>query len=57
MMQAAREFMTALKDQPALLVLSISNFALLVFIFYALSGAAAARTEILQLITRCVGTT
>ena len=53
MMEAAREFVDALKTQPALLVLSVSNFALLVFIFYALHGAAVARSEIIQLLAQC----
>lgn len=56
MMEAAKEFVTALRDQPALLVLSISNFALLVFIFYALHGAGQFRGQMLELIAKCGAT-
>jgi hypothetical protein len=38
----------ALKAQPAVLALTIANFALLGFMFYALSGAAASREVIIR---------
>ena len=40
-------FFEALKGQPAVLALSIANFALLAFIFYALSGAAKFREQLM----------
>jgi Tfp pilus assembly protein PilV len=35
-----------MKDQPAVLALIISNFALLAFIFYALQSSAASRNQL-----------
>lgn len=49
----ARGFIDALKTQPAVLALIVSNFALLVFIFVALKYAAEARSEIIQLLASC----
>jgi uncharacterized membrane protein len=62
--QTARSFIDALKGQPAVLTLSFINFALLIFIFYALQQAAAFREKLLnqvfengkelnQLLTQC----
>jgi hypothetical protein len=41
--QTARGLIDALKAQPAVLALVIVNFAMLLFIFYALQGAASFR--------------
>jgi hypothetical protein len=41
-------FFEGLKDQPALLALAVSNFALLAFIFYALTQAAAFRSNLIN---------
>jgi hypothetical protein len=46
--QTARTFIEALKGQPAVLALSIANFALLAFIFYALQQAATFRQKLLD---------
>jgi uncharacterized membrane protein len=46
--QTARSFIDALKGQPAVLTLSFINFALLIFIFYALQQAAAFREKLLN---------
>jgi hypothetical protein len=46
--QTARTFIEALKGQPAVLALSVINFALLVFIFYALTQAAQFREKLLN---------
>lgn len=45
--QTARSFIDALKGQPAVLALTIANFGLLVFIFYALQQAAQFREKLL----------
>ena len=44
----ARGFIDALKDQPAVLALMVANFGLLLFIFYALSGAAKFREQLMN---------
>ena len=44
----ARAFMEAMKGQPAILALTIANFALLVFIFYALHSAAKFREAMVR---------
>jgi hypothetical protein len=44
--QTTRSFFETMKDQPAVLALIISNFALLAFIFYALQGAATSRNQL-----------
>ena len=41
-----RALFIALKDQPALLALVVTDFALLVFIFYALHSAASFREDL-----------
>jgi hypothetical protein len=46
--QTARSFIDALKGQPAVLALSVANFALLAFIFYALQSAAQYRQTLLD---------
>jgi hypothetical protein len=46
--QTARSFIDALKGQPAVLTLSFINFALLIFIFYALQQAAGFREKLLN---------
>jgi hypothetical protein len=46
--QTARTFIDALKGQPAVLALSVANFALLAFIFYALQQAAQFRQTLLD---------
>lgn len=56
MMEAARDFVEALKTQPALLVLSVSNFVLLAFIFYALHAAGLFRQQMLELLAKCATT-
>jgi hypothetical protein len=45
---AATSFFESLKNQPALMVLSVSNFALLAFIFYALTQAATFRSNLIN---------
>jgi hypothetical protein len=63
--QTARSFIDALKTQPAVLALIISNLLLLGFMFYALRAGAQFRQdmikdnftyqrEISQLLARCV---
>ena len=50
--QTARGVVDALKGQPAVLALTLANFALLAFIFYALHSAANYReTLIYQVLT------
>ena len=44
----ARGFIEALKGQPAVLALMVANFGLLLFIFYALSGAAKFRETLMN---------
>jgi hypothetical protein len=46
--QTARGLIDALKGQPAVLALTIANFALLVFIFYALHSAAKYRETLIS---------
>jgi hypothetical protein len=41
--QTARSFVDALKAQPAVLALTVANFAMLLFLFYGLQSAAAFR--------------
>jgi hypothetical protein len=43
----ARGFIDALKGQPAILALMVANFGLLLFIFYALHGAAKFREQLM----------
>ena len=63
--ETARSFFDALKSQPATLALIVCNFALLIFIFYALWKAGEFRDaliknqfeyqrEVSQLLARCV---
>jgi hypothetical protein len=62
--KVASGIVDALKAQPAVLALTLANFALLVFIFYALHQAASYRQKMLdqvfengrelqQLLSRC----
>jgi Tfp pilus assembly protein PilV len=51
MREIATALIEALRTQPATLALSVSNLALLGFIFYALSGAADTRERLVQQIT------
>ena len=44
----ARGFIEALKGQPAVLALSVANFALIAFIFYALSAAGKFRETLMN---------
>jgi hypothetical protein len=46
--KAANSFIEALKGQPAVLAMIVANFALLIFIFYALSGAATYREQLVK---------
>jgi hypothetical protein len=46
--KVATGIVDALKAQPAVLALTLANFALLGFMFYALSGAAASREVIIR---------
>jgi len=46
--EATASFFESLKNQPALMVLSVSNFALLAFIFYALTQAATFRSNLIN---------
>ena len=46
--QTARGVVDALKGQPAVLALTLANFALLVFIFYALHSAAKYRETLIN---------
>ena len=46
--QTARGVIDALKGQPAVLALTLANFALLVFIFYALHSAAKYRETLIN---------
>jgi len=63
--ETARSFFDVMKQQPATLALIVCNFALLVFIFYALWKAGEFRDalvknqfeyqrEVSQLLARCV---
>lgn len=63
--QTARSFIDALKSQPATLALIVVNFAMLVFMFYALTKAAQFRDSLLaqqfeyqhktaELLARCI---
>jgi len=44
----ARSLIEGLKGQPAVLALSIANAGLLIFMFFALRGAASSRELIIQ---------
>lgn len=56
-MEEVGKVIDALKAQPALLALSLSNIALLVFIFYALHSAASFRDQLVnQVLAACRGT-
>jgi len=44
--QTARSFLEIMKQQPALLGSILTNFGLIVFIFYALQGAAEYRDRL-----------
>ena len=46
--KVASGIVDALKAQPAVLALTLANFALLAFIFYALHGAAVYRQKLLD---------
>ena len=46
--QTARGVVDALKGQPAVLALTLANFALLAFIFYALHSAAKYRETLIN---------
>ena len=46
--KVAGGFIEALKGQPAVLALTVANFALLVFIFYALNSAAKYREGLME---------
>jgi hypothetical protein len=46
--QTARSFLDIMKQQPALLGSILTNIALIVFIFYALQGAASYRERLTQ---------
>ena len=46
--EAARGVVEGLKDQPAVLALTVANLALLAFIFYALHSSAEFRDTMLQ---------
>jgi hypothetical protein len=46
--KVAHGIVDALKAQPAVLALTIANMALLLFIFYALHGAAKYRETLMQ---------
>jgi hypothetical protein len=61
----ARGLIDALKAQPAVLALTVANIAMMVFLFYALSGAAQFREQALanqytlmretaQLLSKCI---
>lgn len=60
-----RTFITTMKDHPAVLVLALCNLALIIFMYFALSAAAAFRTDLIkqsfeyqkqvaELLARCV---
>jgi hypothetical protein len=46
--RAATGVIDALKTQPAMLALTLGNFALLGFMYYGLQGAAASREAIIK---------
>ena len=46
--KVAGGFIEALRGQPAVLALTVANFALLVFIFYALNSAAKYREGLME---------
>ena len=48
MKQIALEIINALKSNPAMLALSLTDIALLVFIFYALHGSASYRESLIK---------
>jgi hypothetical protein len=48
MKQIALEIINALKGNPAMLALSLTDIALLVFIFYALHGSASYRETLIK---------
>jgi hypothetical protein len=63
--RTVRTFINSLKDSPAVLVLALCNFALILFMFYGLSAAATFRSDMIkqsfefqkqtaELLSRCV---
>ena len=63
--QTARGLIDALKAQPAVLALTVANIGMVVFLFYALHGAAQFRDnmitqsvnlqrEMAQLLSKCI---
>jgi hypothetical protein len=46
--KAVNSIIDALKQQPAVLALTIANMALLIFIFYALHGSAQTRSVLVN---------
>ena len=46
--KVAGGFIEALRGQPAVLALTVANFALLIFIFYALHSAAKYRESLME---------
>jgi hypothetical protein len=63
--ETVRTFIGTMKDHPAILVLALSNLAMLGFLYFALAAAAHFRTELIkqsfeynkqtaELLARCV---